>query len=37
VMDERSFRSMIDAMPQVAERVNVKVDERREASEFSKG
>ena len=37
VMDERSFRSMIDAMPSVAERVQVKVDERREASEFSKG
>jgi CRP-like cAMP-binding protein len=37
VMDERSFRSMVDAMPQVAERVNVKVEERREASEFSKG
>jgi CRP-like cAMP-binding protein len=37
VMDERGFRSMMAAMPQVAERVQVKVDERREASEFSKG
>jgi len=37
VMDERGFRSMMSAMPQVAERVQAKVDERREASEFSKG
>jgi CRP-like cAMP-binding protein len=37
VMDERGFRSMMSAMPTVAERVQAKVDERREASEFSKG
>jgi CRP-like cAMP-binding protein len=37
VMDERGFRSMVDAMPPVAERIQAKVDERREASEFSKG
>jgi len=37
VMNERSFRSMMASMPQVAERVQAKVDERREASEFSKG
>lgn len=37
VMDERGFRSMMTTMPEVAERVQLKVDERREASEFSKG
>ncbi|HET6849576.1 MAG TPA: cyclic nucleotide-binding domain-containing protein [Gaiellales bacterium] len=37
VMDERGFRSMMGSMPLVAERVQAKVDERREASEFSKG
>ncbi|HEY0388164.1 MAG TPA: cyclic nucleotide-binding domain-containing protein [Gaiellales bacterium] len=37
VMPEQHFRSMLHGMPQVAERVQVKVDERREASEFSKG
>jgi CRP-like cAMP-binding protein len=36
VMDERGFRSMMTTMPEVAERVQLKVDERREASEFSK-
>jgi CRP/FNR family cyclic AMP-dependent transcriptional regulator len=36
VMDERGFRSMMTTMPAVAERVQLKVDERREASEFSK-
>jgi CRP/FNR family transcriptional regulator, cyclic AMP receptor protein len=37
VMDEQRFRSMVRAMPQVAERIQAKIDERREASEFSKG
>ncbi len=37
VMDEQRFRSMVDAVPQVAERIHAKIDERREASEFSKG
>ncbi len=37
VMDEQRFRSMVEAVPQVAERIHAKIDERREASEFSKG
>jgi cAMP-dependent protein kinase regulator len=37
VMPEQHFRAMMQAMPQVAERIQVKVDERREASEYSKG
>jgi CRP-like cAMP-binding protein len=37
VMEEQRFRSMLSAMPQVAQRIQVKVDERREASEFSRG
>jgi CRP-like cAMP-binding protein len=37
VMAEQHFRSMVQTMPVVAERVQAKVDERREASEFSKG
>ena len=37
VINERDFRAMIAGMPSVAEQVRRKVDERREASEFSKG